>query len=594
MPSVRVRRSQYASLTDRPAQDEQRTLTNIFRRPTSEPSSDTPEPATSPPGSPVITPASETGSPLLTNSPAAPVPAITVNQPIATLRRSRPRAGSRVQDHLLSRLSSIPLRSQGSGSPLRSQASVSSLGGSIRTTSPTHFSPIDGVLTFEGPNTDIQVHSDDGGPGLVGSALSLPRSDEANASYQSYHPLDDHHHDDIVEHLDVIDPQVATVSNLTNAANSILIPPLSWYSRKPVVVLDPPLGEDEPDKEKGQRKFDDELDRHVDDVLRRPSKIRRSLKGVWSFLKTPMGIVAGIYGFCVVFWGAAIVLFLAKIINLHNEDRQGFWVEVSSQVTNGLFTITGIGLIPSRVLDTYRVYFIWHYKRRSRQLRRAAGLPPLFDEDDLPDPAYDPNYVHVLTVKEQDDLHRQQLKFKHHQTWYRPHGTATHRAFPINTALLICLFNDGNSFFQASNLPYVSRSFASSSTPSDHPLRLYVGTQSRPAWTTGSLIPASFLCGIMSAVFIARGSAKTKRKSVVEERLRAALAMQYHDDDHPSAEPTQGGQTDSVHSHSMEPEKDPESPWSPSGPPEVIVEEEMTISAAAAAADKRKNSLQAS
>ena len=42
----------------------------------------------------------------------------------------------------------------------------------------------------------------------------------------------------------------------------------------------------------------------------------------------------------------------------------------------------------------------------------------------------------------------------------------------------------------------------------------------------------------------------------------------------------------------MEPEKDPESPWSPSGPPEVIVEEEMTISAAAA--EKRKNSLQAS
>lgn len=98
----------------------------------------------------------------------------------------------------------------------------------------------------------------------------------------------------------------------------------------------------------------------------------------------------------------------------------------------------------------------------------------------------------------------------------------------------------------------------------------------------------------MSAVFIARGSAKTKRKSVVEERLRAALAMQYHDDDHPSVEPTQGGQTDSVHSHPMEPEKDPENPWSPSGPPEVIVEEEMTISAAAAAAEKRNNSLQAS
>jgi hypothetical protein len=35
------------------------------------------------------------------------------------------------------------------------------------------------------------------------------------------------------------------------------------------------------------------------------------------------------------------------------------------------------------------------------------------------------------------------------------------------------------------------------------------------------------LCGIASAIFIARGSAKTKRTKEVEERLRAALAMEY-------------------------------------------------------------------
>lgn len=88
----------------------------------------------------------------------------------------------------------------------------------------------------------------------------------------------------------------------------------------------------------------------------------------------------------------------------------------------GLFTVTGIGLIPSRVLDTYRVWItviplafaeyrtgiakIWHYKRKTQKLRAKAGLPQLFDVDDLPDPAYDPNYVHVLTDEEQQDLHR--------------------------------------------------------------------------------------------------------------------------------------------------------------------------------------------
>ncbi|KAF9055465.1 hypothetical protein BDZ89DRAFT_937908 [Hymenopellis radicata] len=447
---------------------------------------------------------------------------------------------------------------------LRSQHSGSSFSNSRRTASPTRFNPVDGVLTLEGPTTDIQVHSHDGEPGLVGSALSL-RSDGA-ASYQSYHPLDDHHHDDIVEHLDVIDPQVATISNLTNAANSIVIPPLSWYSRKPVVVLaDAP--DDPQDKEKGERVYEDSLDRHVNDVLKRPSKIKRTLRGVWSFLKTPMGIIVGIYGFLVVFWGAAIVFFLAKIINFHNENTQGFWVEVSSQVVNGLFTVTGLGLLPSRVLDTYRVYKIWHYKRKTRRLRAKAGLPPLFDEDDLPDPAYDPNYVHVLSEEEQKDLHRQQMKFQHHQTWYRPHGTATHRAYPINTALWICLFNDGNTIFQI----------------------MLCGTMwgldrfQRPAWSTGTLIPAAFICGISSAIFIARGSSKTKRIKEVEKRLRDALATEHPEDVASLKGGIRGNSSEAALSTAGETEKTVQTP-------DVVVDEHMTISAAAAAAEKRKMS----
>jgi hypothetical protein len=39
-----------------------------------------------------------------------------------------------------------------------------------------------------------------------------------------------------------------------------------------------------------------------------------------------------------VFWGAAIVIFLAKIINFHNANTQGFWIEVSSQVETGMCT----------------------------------------------------------------------------------------------------------------------------------------------------------------------------------------------------------------------------------------------------------------
>lgn len=45
----------------------------------------------------------------------------------------------------------------------------------------------------------------------------------------------------------------------------------------------------------------------------------------------------------------------------------------------------------------------------------------------------------------------------------------------------------------------------------------------RPAWSTGILIPGSFLCGILAAVLIWHGGKKTKRLEEVEERLRAAL-----------------------------------------------------------------------
>ncbi|KAJ7781130.1 hypothetical protein B0H16DRAFT_1497172 [Mycena metata] len=392
-----------------------------------------------------------------------------------------------------------------------SRGRASSLASILRTTSPESNGRSTTPLSHHsGAQADVLVRArSDGEPGLIGSALSLVESPTAAGHDDNFD-----HHDDIVEHLDVIDPQVATVATLTNAANAILFPP-SWHSRKPVVTLSAPTTGDEPDPEQALpgKEYEDSLDRHVEDVLNKPSKFRRTMKGVWAFLKTPLGVLAGIYGFCVVFWGAAIVFFLAKFINFHNSNTQGFWVEVSSQIENGLFTVTGIGLIPFRAWDTYRIFWIWYYKRRTRRLRAQAGLPELFDVDDLPDPMYDPNYVHVLTDKEQKFLHRQQVKFARSQTWYRAHGTETHRAFPINTALLICCLNDGNSFFQI----FLCATMWS------------LDRFQRPAWSTGILIPASFLCGISAAIFIAIGGNHTKRVEKVKERLRAALAMEHPD-----------------------------------------------------------------
>jgi hypothetical protein len=222
-----------------------------------------------------------------------------------------------------------------------------------------------------------------------------------------------------------------------------------------------------------------------------------------------LGTLFGIYGFLVVFWGTALVFFLAKWINVGNTTTQDFWVEVCEQIENGLFCLTGIGLIPWRLIDTYRMTKIWYYKSLTRKLRKKAGLPQLYDKDDLPDPTFDPNYVHVLTDKQEYELHHQQKKFMKSQTWYRPHGTETHRAFPINTAMLICLLNDGNSVFQCMLAACMWS----------------LNRFNRPAWTTGLLIPLAFGCGICSGVLIWQGGKKTKRTERVEERLRRVLEM---------------------------------------------------------------------
>ncbi|KAI0068825.1 hypothetical protein BV25DRAFT_1874084 [Artomyces pyxidatus] len=381
-------------------------------------------------------------------------------------------------------------------------------------------------VIYEGLATDVAVPQELHAPGHVGRPRRLSHVHDALTSHtsrgsddeyddddsdtESFHDPEEHHDNDVVEHLDVIDPQVATVSALANTANAIMMPPLSFYSRKPVVVLPATRRRDVETDSTGTTSTD-ELDRHVEDVLNRKQNIRRILKGVWAFLKTRMSslVLFGIYGFMIVFWGSGIVLFALKIINLHNKTNQDFWSEICQQIECGLFCITGIGLIPWRTIDTYRMYKIWKYKKLTRKLRAKAGLPELYDIDDLPDPMFDPHYVHVLDDKDQADLHHQQKEFAKSQTWYRPHGTETHRAFPINWALLICALNDGNSIFQ---IGLASCMWA---------MNRFV----RPAWTTIVLIFFAFGCGIGSGVLIWQGGKKTKRTERVEAALRKALEL---------------------------------------------------------------------
>nr|VWO95170.1 Uncharacterized protein [Ganoderma boninense] len=429
---------------------------------------------------------------------------------------SRPRAPSKISSHILSRR-----RPSATSIPESPAAGPSHLAHSSAHRHPHYLlRRHHDVYVAEGQQADLRVPNNGCGD-IAGSHINLALQHLEGEDFDRPDSEDEHHHDDIVEHLDVIDPQISTVCDLTNAANAIVVPPLSFYSRKPVVVLPQPTKKNKKqvDAEKGsgdapENLSEDALDQHVQDVLSKRAKFRRMMAGVWSFLKTPLGIATAIYGFLVathiVFWGTAIVVFLIPIINLHNELQQGYWVELSQQVETGLFTITSIGFIPFRVMDTYRICKIWCYKRKIARVRRKAGLLELYDPDDLPDPVYDKTHVQVLSEKEQIDLHYQQHQFMKSQTWYRPHGTQTHRAFPITMALWICICNDLNSFFQC----------------------LLSGTMwgldrfERPAWTTATTLPAAFVAGIIAGVLIYLGGRKTRRTKQVEDRLRLALEME--------------------------------------------------------------------
>ena len=62
-------------------------------------------------------------------------------------------------------------------------------------------------------------------------------------------------------------------------------PPLSFYSRKPTVVLPEIPRRDSSNAEKGTI-HEDNLDRHVEDILSKRDQWRRIMKGVWAFMKT--------------------------------------------------------------------------------------------------------------------------------------------------------------------------------------------------------------------------------------------------------------------------------------------------------------------
>src|SRR4051812_35746073 len=233
------------------------------------------------------------------------------------------------------------------------------------------------------------------------------------------------------------------------------------------------------------------------------------LSDVANILLTALGLFITVYATLITLFGLAWVLFLIGWISIGS--KQDYVVNIVDNVLVALFAIIGDGLAPFRAVDTYHMAYIVHYHRKTLKKREKLGLPELVDRNDLPDqrkkesnpeadiesmvarkvsrrfarhisPMIPKNLARkmiarggkddsaqeysVLTEEEQTKLEYHQRKFSKSHTFYKPHETETHYAFPLKLLIAVVVLLDCHSALQISlgactwGIPYKHRPFA--------------------------------------------------------------------------------------------------------------------------------------
>ena len=248
------------------------------------------------------------------------------------------------------------------------------------------------------------------------------------------------------------------------------------------------------------------------------------------------------------------MLFLIGWISLGS--KKDYVVNVVDNVLVALFAIIGDGLAPFRAVDTYHMAHIAHYHRKTWKKREKLGLPELVDHNDLPDQREEdvlhaevdleslvarkiprglarkiaPRIPHfaadkivarhkienpsfeysVLTQEEQAKLEYHERKFSKSHTFYKPHETETHHAFPLRLLIAVVVLLDCHSALQITlgactwGISYKKRPFA----------------------LTTVILCFSITCNIMGGVLISIGDKRTRKKDVIERIMRQELTAE--------------------------------------------------------------------
>lgn len=389
-------------------------------------------------------------------------------------------------------------------------------------------------------------------PAPSGSGAIPPSPDDIDPNYLLAR---NRYNDQVVDFLDAIDPEVATVTNLSDMQNSLFVPNLGSYldrarpfrMSRPPAQSRPPSPQpppETPESERGQvertdsegtehdsqsvvhageylvlpvdgvdwsKLSEDEL-RELDDYVRhllhsKRERAKRIWRGFKQYVRTPLGAFIVIYASLLTFWGAAWVLFLIGWLSAGS--RQAYFIEICDQVLTALFCFVGIGLSPFRAVDTYHMIYIAMYHRKALRLRRERRLPPLADENDLPADEETKRRENVLSPKEQAILEHHEARFTKSHTFYRPHETSTHHAFPLDLLIVVVCILDCHSLFQ------IALGSATWSISYHHSYKRIL---------TAVILSLSISCNITGGIVILIGNRRTRKNDVLERRLREALS----------------------------------------------------------------------
>ncbi|KAI1381939.1 hypothetical protein F4677DRAFT_400329 [Hypoxylon crocopeplum] len=339
----------------------------------------------------------------------------------------------------------------------------------------------------------------------------------------------------IADLLDVIDPEVSTLNNVTNIQNSLFVPSLGRFiNRRPTYQLS--IANEPIREEKGEEEhfpfnhavlpdgvflegWTDEEKAELNDYVRhmlhsRRSKFKRSMRAFGQYVRKPLGFFVTLYGTLITLFGLAWVLFLIGWIYVGEE--QVYAINIIDYVLVALFGIVGDGLVPFRAVDTYHMIYIAHYHRLTWKLRRRKRMANLRDKNDLPtnsDLEAARDELSVLSPQQEAQLVHHQTKFAKSHTFYKPHETKTHHAFPLNWLVAIVTLLDLHSCLQ----------IALGSTTWG------IVYNERPMAVTATILSCSIAVNITAGILISIGGRRTRKKDVVERMFRQELTREAFD-----------------------------------------------------------------